>query len=150
MSDYNYNDEERNARIDKQFDEIYRFYRDLIDDPWVLSVIPDGSELRHRTIEVDDRRVQLTTHRPSESDEPWTVRVTSWDSRGSLDEDRLAIEAGRKESIPAPAPARPIEDEYELVRTAETADAAIDALEHAIRKRSALVVTGGRRQGTSS
>jgi hypothetical protein len=57
MSDSDYDNAERNARIDKQFDEIYRFYRDVIDDPQVLSVIPDGSVLKHRTIQFDVRRV---------------------------------------------------------------------------------------------
>jgi hypothetical protein len=144
MSDSDYDNAERNARIDKQFDETYRFYRDVIDDPQVLSVIPDGSVLKHRTIQFDDRRVQLTAHRPSESEEPWTVRVTSWDSRGSLDEDKLAIEARLAGHLPAsePAPVRRVEDDDGLVRTGATADAALDALEHPLRQRPALIASG--------
>ena len=141
MSEYVSNDDERNAYIDERFDEIYRFLRDLIDDPTPLSKIPDGSTLEHRTIQLEDRRVQLTAHRPSDSEEPWTARVTSWDSRGSLDEDGLAITAGRAESVPAPA-GRVEEDE--LVQVAETADAALDALEQVIRQRPVLTTSGDR------
>lgn len=141
MSDFGSRDAARAARIDDQFDEIYRFLRDLIDDPTPLRLIPDGSELLHRTIQWNDQRVQLTAHRLSGSDEPWTARVTSWNSTGGLGLDSMSLQEGQSDVVPAPtASAHPEEQDF-VVQTAETADAALDALEQMILQRQVQVAS---------
>lgn len=136
-------DVQMKEEIEDRFDELYRFLRDVIVDPAPLDRIPDNSTLEFRTLRVNGQRVQLTAHRRSNSDDPWTARVTSWDSQGGLEQDRVASHQAAHVVSPLPLERR-IEDESQLVYRAETADAALDALEQVIRQRPALIASGGQ------
>lgn len=133
----------RNGQVEDRFDELYRFLRDVIDDPAPLDRIPDNSTLEFRTVEINRQRIQLTAHRRSGSDEQWTARVTSWDSQGGLEQDRFPRSKSGHTVPPLPSRHR-IANEADLIRTAETADAALDALEQVIRQQPALMKSGGR------
>lgn len=140
MSTHDDIDNESKARIDERFDELYRFLRDLIDDPTPLERIPDSSTLDFRTVRINHQRIQLTAHRRSECDEQWTARVTSWDSTGGLGLDVFSTE-GAQNKLASALTSRHPEDSHLLVQTAETAEAALDALEQMILQRQVQVAS---------
>lgn len=128
--------EERVALITERIDEVRRFLRDIVEDPRPLQVIPTGSTLRHRTVQMNDRRLQLTAYRLLESEDPWTARVTSWDSP-----DELGVDGSRGNVVSAadsmPRASPQLEDDQLVVHLADTADAALDALERLILEQRA-------------
>lgn len=138
MSNYESMSEEQVAQVDRQLDEVHRFLLSLFDDPSPLEKIPTGSILWHRTIQLDGRRIQLTAHRLSESDDLWTALVTDWDSPAALPPGEYAYDVNsNSESIPK---TRPIaESDQLLIQKADTADAALDALEQLILKQQTAV-----------
>lgn len=86
----------------------------------------------------DGRRIQLTVHRLSESDDPSTALVTDWDSPAALGEGEFAYrrDSDSDSTLRAPAFA---EDDQLVVQMADTADAALNALEWLILKQRATV-----------
>jgi hypothetical protein len=139
MSDYVDVDDEEAARIDEGIDQMHRFLRNLIDDPTPLQLIPDGSELQFRAVQIGDEVMQLTAHRPEDSSDPWTARVTSCEPVESPDG---ALERPPENVDGAPNGhhlSRCTEYRHQLVRVAPTAQAALDAVEAVVLSPAAEV-----------
>lgn len=103
--------------ISQNIQDTLGFLEEIIDDPTRADLIPTGSTLDFRIIQVRDERLRLTAFRPSGSDAPWSARVT-------FHEPLL-----RDAATPSPTPAPAI---WEAVTTGETAAEAFDALEAAL------------------
>lgn len=131
MNDYVDVDDETAARIDMSFDDMYTFLRSLIDDPAPLQLIPDGSILEFRTVRRGDEVMQLTAYRASESNDPWTARVTSCGLADVSHEDEVVCETSNG-SLPPYLSRRCPEPHDEVIRLAASAEAALDALEAAV------------------
>lgn len=131
MNDYVEPTDEEAASIDRGIDEMYLFIRNLLDDPTPLQLIPDGSLLEFRRIQLGDEVMQLTAYRASESNDPWSARVTS---RGLADISDEAEGSGETSTgtLPPYLSRRCPVPHDEVIRLAASAEAALDALEAAV------------------
>lgn len=103
------------AQITENLDRAFDFMRDVIDDPYILETIPDGSMLIFRNISLDGQIVRLIAFLPKQPGVRWGARVS-----GVVPLD-------------APLAARGLGSDGPSVGGYETADAALDALEAEIR-----------------
>jgi hypothetical protein len=111
--------------ITKRIEQTFAFLQDVIDNPAITAVIPSGSELRHREIEIEHRTYRLTAYR--------TPRMRQWAARLTAGPEPADDEApdGVEFRLPAwdvrpSSPAR-----------GETAEAALDVLEGKLRRATA-------------
>lgn len=117
------------AQITANMRTAFAFMQDLIDDPASMALIPDNSTITVRDVRVQGDRFRLAAYRPSESNGPWSSRVTSYLSvNGNPDPagvDRPPFEtrsADRTSRLLAPSV-------WEIVSQGPTADAAFERLE---------------------
>lgn len=69
-------DDEEAALIDKRLGQGFNFMRDAIDNPRMLEVIPSGSQLTFRDVEIADHQFRLVAYQPPGSAERWAARLT--------------------------------------------------------------------------
>lgn len=113
MCEQNSIDPARAALISHRIGQTFSFMRDVIDDPRLLTLVPDGSTLFFRDIEIPGHQLRLVAYKAPGSAEKWAARLT-----GSTRSD--ADEAGHAIVIPA------------SVESDESAEAALDAFEELI------------------
>lgn len=101
------------ALIDQRLGQAHDFMRDVIDDPRLLTVIPDGSTLFIRNVEIPGRQIRLVAYKVPGSGHKWAARLT-----GSTKTD--TGESGHAIMIPA------------SIESDESAEAALDAFEELI------------------
>lgn len=118
-------DDARATLIDQRISQAFDFLADVIDDPDVLETIPDGATLAFRDVAIRRYRFRLTAYRPPGSGEGWMARVTGYTRSGS----RNGAKARPVENGPHPPHGIGVPD----IQTRETAMAALDALEAALR-----------------
>jgi hypothetical protein len=111
-------DEEQAAVIDKRLGQAFGFMRDVIDDPRTLEVIPSGSQLTFRDVEIADRRFRLVAYRLPGSEARWAARLTGSTKTGG--------ETGHGFMIPA------------SIESDVSAETALDAFEQLIQTIVAL------------
>jgi hypothetical protein len=109
---------ERAALISKRIGQTFNFARDVIDDPRTLEVIPSGSQLTFRDVEIADRRFRLVAYRLPEPEARWAARLTGSAKTGG--------ETGHGFMIPA------------SIESDVSAEAALDAFEELIQTIVAL------------
>jgi len=68
-------DEARAATITANIERAFGFVADVIDNPRILDLIPDGSSLAIREAWIGRLHLRLTAYRPTESSR-WGARVT--------------------------------------------------------------------------
>jgi hypothetical protein len=106
--------DEQAAQIDRRLAQGFNFMRDVIDDPRLLTVVPDGSTLFFRDVEIPGRQIRLVAYKVPGSAHTWAARLTG-STRTDTDETGHAI------VIPA------------SVESDDSAEAALDAFEELIR-----------------
>lgn len=113
--------------ITARIDQTFAFLQDVLANPAITAVIPTGSTLRHREIEIDHRTYRLTAYR--------TPRMRQWAARLTAGPDAACTAAPDEVEFRLPA-----WDERPAVTTrGETAEAALDALEDRLRRAATRV-----------
>lgn len=78
---------EQEATIDLRLDQAAVFMQDVLDDPAILTDIPDGSVLRFSNVTIGNVDFRLTAYADSNSSQNWTARVTGptkWAAEGRI------------------------------------------------------------------
>jgi hypothetical protein len=111
--------------IDERLGQAFAFLRDVLDNPAITAAIPTGSTLRHREIEIEDRRYRLTAYR--------TPRMRQWAAR--LTAGPEPADAGAPDGVEFRLPAW--DERPASPARGETAEAALDVLEGKLRRATA-------------
>ena len=101
------------AQIDQRLGQGFAFLRDVVDDPRLLIVVPDGSTLFFRDVEIPGHQIRLVAYRIPDADNRWAARMTGSTKAGD-------VEPGHALMVPA------------SVECDESAEAALDAFEELI------------------
>jgi hypothetical protein len=126
MNGYHDIDEVQAALIDKRLAQTHDFMRDVIDDPRLLTVIPDGSTLLFRDVEIPGHRIRLVAYRLPGPEGRWAARMTGATTANAED-------AGHGVMVPA------------SVESGESADAALDAFAELIQTIARIAQAPARR-----
>jgi hypothetical protein len=76
MTEHDDVDQERAALISKRISQTFNFARDVVDDPRTLEVIPSGSTLTFRDVEIAGRQFRLVAYRLPGATNRWAARLT--------------------------------------------------------------------------
>ncbi|MDQ2651959.1 MAG: hypothetical protein M3Z20_02845 [Chloroflexota bacterium] len=116
---------EQEATIDQRLDQAAVFMQDVLDDPAILTDIPDGSVLRFSNVTIGSVDFRLTAYADSNASHNWTARVTGpaeWAAEGRKPFSATLNGAGGKWGSP-----------LLYLEHGSTADEALAALEEKLR-----------------
>jgi hypothetical protein len=103
VSDQDDIDPERAALISKRISQSFNFVRDVIDDPRTLEVVPSGSQLIFRDVEIPGRQLRLVAYRLPEPAARWAARLTGATKTGGDTGHGFMIPASIESDISAEA-----------------------------------------------
>lgn len=103
MTDHDEIDPERAALISKRIGQTFDFVRDVIDDPRTLQVIPSGSQLTFRDVEIDGHLFRLVAYRLPGAKERWAARLTGASPSAAAAGHGLMIPASIESDVSAEA-----------------------------------------------
>ena len=103
MSDPDFIDDERAARITKRIGETFDFARDVLDDPSILDEIPDGAEIEIRHVTVSGQTYHIVAFRSEFGPERWVARTTGWTSSETVGDRPFSVSIRLHSSVSAEA-----------------------------------------------
>lgn len=108
MNEHKTIDPARAAVINQRIGQTFNFMRDVIDDPRLLTVVPAGSTLFFRDVEIPGLQIRLVAYRVPDTESRWAARMTGSARTGGN-------EPGHGYMVPA------------SIESDESAEAALDA-----------------------